>query len=65
MATVWLVRRSTAASFTPASIPLAVRSPYMSVWYNNTNGSLPLSESLPIFWGPLHSEAMSRFASYE
>ncbi|EIW62872.1 uncharacterized protein TRAVEDRAFT_99158, partial [Trametes versicolor FP-101664 SS1] len=34
-----------------ASIPLAVRSPYMSVWYNNTNGSLPLSESLPIFWG--------------
>ncbi|KAL1946009.1 hypothetical protein VTO73DRAFT_2011 [Trametes versicolor] len=50
-ATVWSVRPTTAANFSPASIPLAVRSPYMSVWYNNTNGSLPLSESLPIFWG--------------
>lgn len=54
MAMVWLVQPSwqaIATSFTPASIPLAVRSPYMSAWYNNTNGSLPLSQSLPVFWG--------------
>ncbi|TBU41779.1 hypothetical protein BD309DRAFT_964560 [Dichomitus squalens] len=35
----------------PASIPLAVKHPYMSVWYASSNTSLPLSNSWPVFWG--------------
>ncbi|KAI0368349.1 hypothetical protein BV20DRAFT_471147 [Pilatotrama ljubarskyi] len=42
---------SPAQTFFPASIPLAVRSPYMSVWYNASAGAKPLSESWPLFWG--------------
>ncbi|KAH9942534.1 uncharacterized protein BXZ73DRAFT_41320 [Epithele typhae] len=39
-----------AASFTPASIPLAVRAPYVNAWQISTNGSAPLSSSWPKFW---------------
>ncbi|KAH9915014.1 uncharacterized protein BXZ73DRAFT_81449, partial [Epithele typhae] len=39
-----------AASFTPASIPLAVRSPYVNAWQISTNGSAPLSNSWANFW---------------
>ncbi|KAM5540207.1 hypothetical protein V8D89_006026 [Ganoderma adspersum] len=35
----------------PAAIPLAVKSPYMSVWYQSLNTSGPLSNSWPFFWG--------------
>ncbi|KAI0358681.1 hypothetical protein OH77DRAFT_1421109 [Trametes cingulata] len=38
-------------TFFPASIPLAIRSPYMSIWYNATAGADPLSQSWPLFWG--------------
>lgn len=34
----------------PASIPLAVKTPYMSVWYKSVNGSAPLSNSWPLIW---------------
>ena len=37
-------------SFFPASIPLAVRTPYLSTWHNATSGQLPLSSSSPVFW---------------
>ncbi|TFK86748.1 hypothetical protein K466DRAFT_492211 [Polyporus arcularius HHB13444] len=37
-------------SFFPSSIPLAVRSPYLSVWYNSAAGTQPLSSSWPLFW---------------
>ncbi|KAH9858969.1 hypothetical protein C2E23DRAFT_717283 [Lenzites betulinus] len=55
VATVTWVVRPSSAVFAPASIPLAVRSPYMSVWYNNANGSVPLSQSLPLYWGQQQS----------
>ncbi|KAI8993903.1 DUF1793-domain-containing protein [Trametes punicea] len=35
----------------PASIPLSIRSPFMSVWHLSTNGSASLSNSWPLFWG--------------
>ncbi|KAI1795670.1 hypothetical protein LXA43DRAFT_1058371 [Ganoderma leucocontextum] len=34
----------------PAAIPLAVKHPYMSVWYESLNNSTPLSNSWPLFW---------------
>ncbi|RPD54725.1 hypothetical protein L226DRAFT_560384 [Lentinus tigrinus ALCF2SS1-7] len=37
-------------SFFPASIPLAVRSPHFSVWYDSHLGAAPLSSSWPNFW---------------
>ena len=37
-------------SFSPASIPLAVRSPYLSTWLINTNGSQPISEAWAMPW---------------
>ncbi|RPD75338.1 DUF1793-domain-containing protein [Lentinus tigrinus ALCF2SS1-7] len=41
-------------AFYPASIPLAVRSPYFSIWYNSAAGTRPLPESWPLFWrGPI------------
>ncbi|KAI0645913.1 DUF1793-domain-containing protein [Trametes meyenii] len=40
-----------AQSIFPASMPLAIRSPFMSVWYSSTNGSNPISNSWPLFWG--------------
>ncbi|RDX47956.1 hypothetical protein OH76DRAFT_1405499 [Lentinus brumalis] len=41
-------------SFFPAAIPLAVRSPHFSVWYQNTAGGQPLPNSWPFFWnGPI------------
>ncbi|KAI0705087.1 hypothetical protein C8T65DRAFT_240266 [Cerioporus squamosus] len=41
-------------SFFPAAIPLAVRSPHFSVWYQSTAGAQPLSGSWPLFWnGPI------------
>ena len=36
--------------FFPAIIPLAVSSPYLSVWMVSTNGSVPLPQSVPNFW---------------
>ncbi|TFK80596.1 hypothetical protein K466DRAFT_636552 [Polyporus arcularius HHB13444] len=37
-------------SFFPSSIPLAVRSPYLNVWYNSAAGTQPLPNSCPLFW---------------
>ena len=34
----------------PAAIPLAVKTPYMNMWYNTVNGSLPLSSAWPAVW---------------
>ncbi|KAI0759822.1 DUF1793-domain-containing protein [Trametes elegans] len=43
--------QSSEQTFFPASIPLSIRSPYMSVWHPSTNGSQPLSHQWPTFWG--------------
>ena len=43
-------QRGTAQTFFPASIPLAVRTPYLSTWQNATDGQPPLSSSWPVFW---------------
>ncbi|KAI0353838.1 DUF1793-domain-containing protein [Trametes cingulata] len=40
-----------AQTFFPASIPLSVCSPFMSVWHPSTNSSNPLSEAWPTVWG--------------
>ncbi|KAI0633572.1 hypothetical protein C8Q77DRAFT_1217931 [Trametes polyzona] len=40
-------------TFFPASVPLIVRSPYLSSWYNGTDGALEVSRSWPIYWGRL------------
>ncbi|KAI0368348.1 DUF1793-domain-containing protein [Pilatotrama ljubarskyi] len=49
---VTLVRsQSPVQTFFPASIPLSIRSPFMSVWLPSTNTSQPLSHSWPSFWG--------------
>ena len=37
-------------TFFPAAIPLAVRSPHFSVWYDAHAGAQPLSSSWPSFW---------------
>ncbi|KAM5534566.1 hypothetical protein V8D89_011770 [Ganoderma adspersum] len=34
----------------PAAIPLAVKTPYMNVWYNSWNKSGPLLQSWPLVW---------------
>lgn len=39
----------TATPFNPASIPLAVRSPYLSAWLNQGGGTA-LNEDWPKFW---------------
>ncbi|KAI0746013.1 hypothetical protein C8Q76DRAFT_606683 [Earliella scabrosa] len=38
-------------TFFPASIPLANRSPYLSIWMPSTSSSGPISNSWPYFWG--------------
>ena len=43
-------QRGTTQTFFPASIPLAVRTPYLSTWQNATDGQPPLSSSWPVFW---------------
>ena len=43
-------QRSTVQTFFPASIPLAVRTPYLSTWHNAADGQPPLSVSSPVFW---------------
>ncbi|KAI0335017.1 DUF1793-domain-containing protein [Cubamyces sp. BRFM 1775] len=55
---LWLLSQSLLAcaqspvqTFFPAAIPLSIRSPYMSVWLQSVNGSTPLSQSWPLFWG--------------
>ena len=50
---LWSLVRAQGAIQTlfPAAIPLAVKSPYMSVWYQSLNTSGPLSNSWPLFWG--------------
>ena len=40
-------------TFFPASIPLAVRSPWMSAWQVATNTSKPLPSSWPSFWNQM------------
>ncbi|KAI0633522.1 hypothetical protein C8Q77DRAFT_1217900 [Trametes polyzona] len=47
---IWPLRPS-AAELLPASIPLAVRSPYMSAFLTNNDSSPPISQTLPAFWG--------------
>ena len=42
-------QRGIVQTFFPASIPLAVRSPYLSTWHNATSGQPPLSSSSPVF----------------
>ncbi|TFK92712.1 hypothetical protein K466DRAFT_581623 [Polyporus arcularius HHB13444] len=37
-------------SFFPSAIPLAVRSPHFSLWYQSTAGAQPLLNSWPSFW---------------
>ena len=37
-------------TFFPAAMPLAVRSPHFSVWYDAHTGVRPLSDSWPLFW---------------
>ncbi|KAI0762087.1 hypothetical protein BD413DRAFT_643854 [Trametes elegans] len=44
--------QSPVQTFFPASIPLSVRSPYLSAWQNSTNISAPLPLSWPNFWMP-------------
>ncbi|KAI0370619.1 DUF1793-domain-containing protein [Pilatotrama ljubarskyi] len=44
-----VLSQSPVQTFFPASIPLSVRSPFMSVWQSSTNGSQPLSHSWPVF----------------
>ena len=39
-----------AQSFTPASIPIAIRSPYVNTWLVNTNTSPPVSNAWMTFW---------------
>ncbi|PIL35870.1 hypothetical protein GSI_01530 [Ganoderma sinense ZZ0214-1] len=34
----------------PAAVPLAVKTPYMSVWYKSVANSAPLSNNSPQFW---------------
>ena len=46
----------------PAAIPLAVKTPYMNVWYDSGNKSGPLSQSWPLVWN-LNSTA-SFFSSH-
>ena len=43
-------QRGTVQTLFPASIPLAVRTPYLSTWQNATDGQPPLSSSWPVFW---------------
>ncbi|KZT72217.1 hypothetical protein DAEQUDRAFT_763324 [Daedalea quercina L-15889] len=38
-----------AQSLTPAAIPLAVRSPYLSTWLGSTNGT-DITNAWPVFW---------------
>ncbi|KAH9942450.1 uncharacterized protein BXZ73DRAFT_41115 [Epithele typhae] len=38
-------------TFFPASIPLSVRSPYLQIWLPAVNGSTPLPQSWPYFFG--------------
>ena len=43
-------QRGLVQTFFPASIPLAVRTPYLSTWHNATSGQHPLTSSSPVFW---------------
>ena len=44
----------TASPFSPASIPLAVRSPYLSTWLSQLEGEgTALNDALPTFWAGL------------
>ena len=38
-------------TFFPASIPLAIRSPYLNTWQLSTNSSPSLAASWSVFWG--------------
>ncbi len=38
------------APFFPAAVPLAIRSPHFSMWYNCPTGAQPFSNSWPLFW---------------
>ncbi|KAI0645914.1 hypothetical protein C8Q79DRAFT_1053364 [Trametes meyenii] len=36
--------------FLPAAVPLAIRSPFMNVWYMTNNSAPPMSNAWPMFW---------------
>ncbi|KAI0829799.1 hypothetical protein BC628DRAFT_1314099 [Trametes gibbosa] len=46
-----ILSQPSAQTFFPASIPLAIRSPYNSLWYDSQAGASPMSNSWPLFWG--------------
>ncbi|EIW62862.1 uncharacterized protein TRAVEDRAFT_114910 [Trametes versicolor FP-101664 SS1] len=46
-----ILAQSPPQTFFPASVPLAIRSPYMSIWSATSNVSAPPSDSWPLFWG--------------
>ena len=42
---------TSAQSFVPVAVPLAVRSPHFNIWYDRASrGGAPLSGSWPLFW---------------
>ena len=43
----------------PAAIPLAVKTPYLSTWYESVNNSGPLSINWPQFWTMMVSLLLS------
>ncbi|KAI9067393.1 DUF1793-domain-containing protein [Trametes sanguinea] len=52
IASVALVRaQPPVQTFFPAAYPLSIRSPHLSVWHPSSNGSNPMSDSWPNFWG--------------
>ena len=48
--TLWYTVNAQVPFFNPASIPLAVRSPYLNTWIIDTESSQPLSNAWPTFW---------------
>ena len=57
-----VLAQGAAQTFFPASIPLAVRSPYLSAWLNSTNDSVPPTQAVPNFWTLSVSPSESRAA---
>ena len=55
-----VLAQGAAQTFFPASIPLAVRSPYLSAWLNSTNDSVPPTQAVPNFWTLSVSPSESR-----
>ncbi|KAI0665950.1 hypothetical protein C8Q78DRAFT_985276 [Trametes maxima] len=52
---IWLLTltgsgRAQSKAFRPAAVPLAIRSPFMNVWYMANNSVPPISNAWPMFW---------------